>query len=62
MKGSLGAIGLPATAGLAQEIESASRVEDATTAVSLIDRFMAEIEALQDIMRPKTVAGGTVDD
>ena len=62
LKGSLGAIGLPATAGLAQEIESASRVEDATTAVSLIDRFMAEIEALQDIMRPKTVAGGTVDD
>ena len=58
LKGSLGALGLPATAGLAQEIESASEVEDATTAVSLIDRFMAEIEMLQDMMQPKVLSGG----
>jgi two-component system, sensor histidine kinase and response regulator len=62
LKGSLGALGLPATASLAQEIESASQVEDATTAVSLIDRFMAEIEMLQDIMRPKALAAGAAHD
>ena len=56
LKGSLGVLGLEETAGLAQAIESASQVEDATTAVSLIDRFMAEIETLQDIMRPKAPA------
>jgi len=61
LKGSLGALGLPATAGLAQEIESASQVEDATAAVSLIDRFMAEIEMLQDIMQPKVLAGAAHD-
>jgi protein-histidine pros-kinase len=58
LKGSLGALGLPATAGLAQEIESASQVEDATAAVSLIDRFMAEIEMLQDVMRPSIPTEG----
>jgi HPt (histidine-containing phosphotransfer) domain-containing protein len=62
LKGSLGALGLPATAGLAQEIESASEVEDATTAVSLIDQFMAEIEMLQDMMQPKAIAGGGAND
>jgi len=56
LKGSLGVLGLQETAGLAQAIESASQVEDATTAVSLIDRFTAEIETLQDIMRPKALA------
>jgi two-component system, sensor histidine kinase and response regulator len=58
LKGSLGAIGLSATASLAQEIESASQVEDATAVVSLIDRFMAEIEMLQDVMRPGALVGG----
>ena len=58
LKGSLGALGLPGTAGLAQEIESASQIEDATVAVGLIDRFMAEIEMLQDVMRPKALATG----
>ena len=62
LKGSLGALGLPETAGLAQEIESASQAEDTSTAVSLIDRFMAEIERLQDVMRPKVVAPGTGHD
>ncbi len=62
LKGSLGALGLPQTAGLAQEIESVSQVEDATAAVSLIDRFMAEIEMLEDVMRPKAVAGGVAND
>ena len=61
LKGSLGALGLPATAGLAQEIESAGQVEDATAAVGLIDRFMAEIEMLQDVMQPKAFAGATND-
>ncbi len=61
LKGSLGAIGLPATAGLAREIESASEVEDATAAVGLIDRFMAEIEMLEDMMRPKAMAGGAAN-
>jgi CheY-like chemotaxis protein/HPt (histidine-containing phosphotransfer) domain-containing protein len=58
LKGSLGALGLPTTAGLAQEIESASQLEDATATVGLIDRFMAEIEMLQHIMQPKALAGG----
>ncbi len=62
LKGSLGALGLPETAGLAQEIESASQVEDATAVVSLIDRFMAEIEMLEDVMRPKALAGGDAND
>ncbi len=62
LKGSLGALGLPATADLAQEIESASQVEDATAAVSLIDRFMAEVEMLQDVMRPQVVAGGVANE
>jgi signal transduction histidine kinase/HPt (histidine-containing phosphotransfer) domain-containing protein len=58
LKGSLGALGLQETAGLAQAIESVSQVQDATAAVSLIDRFMADIEMLQDVMRPKTPAYG----
>ncbi len=62
LKGSLGALGLPGTADLAQEIETASQVEDATAAVGLIDRFMAEIEMLQDVMRPTAVAGGPGND
>jgi signal transduction histidine kinase/DNA-binding response OmpR family regulator len=62
LKGSLGVLGLPETAGLAQAIESASRVEDATAAVSLIDRFMAEVEMLQELMRPKPVAVGAAND
>jgi CheY-like chemotaxis protein/HPt (histidine-containing phosphotransfer) domain-containing protein len=62
LKGSLGALGLPSTAVLAQEIESASKFEDATAAVSLIDRFMAEVEMLQDVMRPKAMAGGAASD
>jgi hypothetical protein len=62
LKGSLGALGLPATADMAQEIESASTVEDATAAVSLIDRFMAEIEMLEDVMRSKAPAGVAADD
>ena len=62
LKGSLGALGVPATAGLAQQIESASQTEDATTALSLIDRFMADIETLQDVMRPKAPARGAADD
>lgn len=62
LKGSLGALGLPGTAGLAQEIESASQVEDTTAAISLIDRFMAEIEMLQDVMRPKALAAGAAHD
>jgi CheY-like chemotaxis protein/HPt (histidine-containing phosphotransfer) domain-containing protein len=62
LKGSLGALGLPATADLAQEIETASQVEDATAAVGLIDRFMAEIEMLQDVMRPTALAGGPGND
>jgi len=52
LKGSLGVLGLQETAGLAQAIESASQVDDATAAVGLIDRFMAEIDTLQDLMRP----------
>ena len=62
LKGSLGALGLPSTAGLAQEIESASEVRDATSAVSLIDRFMAEVEMLQDVMRPNLQDSGVGHD
>jgi len=62
LKGSLGALGLPATADLVQQIESASELEDATAVVSLIDRFMAEIEMLQEVMRPKALASGAADD
>ncbi len=61
LKGSLGALGLPAAAGLAREIESASQIEDASTAIGLIDRFMADIEMLQDVMRPKPMAGAVND-
>ena len=56
LKGSLGAWACRRPPDLAQEIESASQVEDATAAVGLIDRFMAEIEMLQDVMRPKAMA------
>jgi protein-histidine pros-kinase len=58
LKGSLGYLGVPQTASLAQKIESASQVEDATAAVSLIDTFMAEIETLHDLMRPSPAMSG----
>jgi len=62
LKGSLGVLGLPGTASLAQAIESASKEGDAIEVVSLLDRFMAEIEMLQPIMRPEPAAAGVAND
>jgi HPt (histidine-containing phosphotransfer) domain-containing protein len=62
LKGSLGYLGVPQAASLAQKIEAASQVEDATSAVNLIDTFMAEIETLHDLMRPVPAGTGAAHD
>ena len=52
LKGSLRYLGLPTTAGLAQQIENASEAEDDTAIVPLLDRLMAEVDMLRPMMRP----------
>ena len=59
--GSTREIHCPADGSLVATV-SEGGAEDATAAVSLIDRFMAEIEMLEDVMRPKTLAGGAAHD
>lgn len=63
LKGSLSYLGVPGTARLAQKIESASKEDDAKAAIGLIERFMAEVEKLQEIMRTSCapVAGAAHD-
>jgi signal transduction histidine kinase/CheY-like chemotaxis protein/HPt (histidine-containing phosphotransfer) domain-containing protein len=52
LKGSLKYLGLPTTAGLAQQIELASEAKDDTAIVPLLDRLMAEVDILRPMMCP----------
>jgi len=55
LKGSLKYLGLPTTAGLAQQIEMASEAKDDTAIVPLLDRLMAEVDILRPVMCPASV-------
>jgi HPt (histidine-containing phosphotransfer) domain-containing protein len=51
LKGSLGYLGMPHPAGLAEEIEIASRAENPTRVAGLIDALIAHVNLLQPAMR-----------
>jgi len=58
LKGSLGYLGVPDAARLAQEIEDASRAEDTARVADLVDNFMARVKVMQEALACPTATGG----
>ncbi len=53
LKGSLGYLGMPDTAAVAHQIEKAAQASDTRKACGLIETLMAQVDIVQQAMRPK---------